>query len=202
MDDDAPQPPAIRASDEERERSVARLQDAVISGRLTLEEFSDRVGRAQAARTDRELAALTLDLPSHEPPAPSGAPVSYRATFSRLDRRGAWEVPARSSWRSLFGTIILDLRAARLAGPESVLEIFNLFGTVTLLVPPGVAVDVHGGGIFASQVIDPPPWLPATGAPRLVVHLRGPGGTLMVKTSELRRAPTGELATGAEPNVG
>jgi hypothetical protein len=37
--------PAIRASDEERERSVVLLRDAVVSGRLTLEEFSERVGR-------------------------------------------------------------------------------------------------------------------------------------------------------------
>jgi hypothetical protein len=39
--------PPILASDAEREHSIVLLRDAVTSGRLTLEEFSDRVGRAQ-----------------------------------------------------------------------------------------------------------------------------------------------------------
>jgi Domain of unknown function (DUF1707) len=41
--------PAILASDAERERSVDVLRDAVVDGRLTLEEFTDRVGIAQTA---------------------------------------------------------------------------------------------------------------------------------------------------------
>ena len=61
--DERPQPPAILASDSEREQSIERLRDAVGEGRLTLEEFSDRLGRAYAARTDRDLAALVGDLP-------------------------------------------------------------------------------------------------------------------------------------------
>ena len=43
----------ILASDAQRERSIALLRDAVGEGRLTLEEFSERVGLAQAARTDQ-----------------------------------------------------------------------------------------------------------------------------------------------------
>ena len=69
----------ILASDAEREHSIVLLRDAVTSGRLTLEEFSERVGQAQVARTDRDLAALTVDLPSVAPappawPPPPGAP--------------------------------------------------------------------------------------------------------------------------------
>jgi len=174
----------ILASDAEREDSIVLLRDAVTSGRLTLEEFSDRVGRAQLARTDRELAALTLDLPAQAPVSSTTEPVRHRALCSRLVRRGAWELPPRSSWRSLFGTIVLDLRQVRLEGPEVELEIYNLFGTVTVIAPPGVAVDVTGGGAFASQVIEPPPWLPPPGAPRLHIRLSGPGGTLYVKSAE------------------
>ena len=65
-------------------------------------------------------------------------------------------MPARSSWRSIFGTIDLDLRQARLAGPETALEVYNLFGTVTVIVPEGVEVVVRGGGLFASQKIESP----------------------------------------------
>ena len=81
-----------------------------------------------------------------------GQPEICRLT---LEGRGSWEIPERSSWRSLFGTIVLDLRAARLAGPAVELDIFNLFGTVTVLVPTGVQVDVEGSAPFASQVVEP-----------------------------------------------
>ncbi len=179
--DERPDPPAILASDAEREHSIALLQGGVVEGRLTLEEFSDRVSRAQAARTDRELTALTADLPAlASPPAPRAAPARYRATVSKLERRGAWEIPAHSKWRCLCGTIVLDLREGRLAGPQVELEIFNVFGTVTVLVPAGIAVEVEGGGMFASQVLEPPAWPPPPGAPRLTIRVAGPGGTLRV----------------------
>jgi hypothetical protein len=181
---DLPEPRPTLASDAEREQSVVLMRDGVTSGRLTLEEFSDRVGRAQVARTDRELADLTVDLPAVAPELPALAAVKHRALCSRLVRRGAWELPARSSWRSIFGTIVLDLRQARLPGPEVELQIYNLFGTVTVIAPPGVAVDVQGGGAFASQVLEPPAFLPGPGAPRLRIDVSGPGGTLHVRSSD------------------
>ena len=189
--DERPQPPAILASDSEREQSIERLRDAVGEGRLTLEEFSDRLGRAYAARTDRDLAALVGDLPSRAPAVRDAPVVAHRALCSRLVRSGAWELPARSSWRSLFGTIELDLREVRLDAPEVELEVYNLFGTVTIRVPPGIIVEVSGGGAFASQVIKPPPWPAPPGAPRLKVHVSGPGGTLYVRWSDSRRLPRG-----------
>ncbi len=182
---DEPRPlPTTLASDAEREQSIVLLRDAVTSGRLTLEEFSDRVGRAQVARTNNDLATLTADLPAVAPELPVLAPVRHRAFCSRLVRSGAWELPAHSSWRSIFGTIVLDLRQARLPGSEVELEIYNLFGTVTVIAPPGVAVDVQGGGAFASQVLEPPAFLPPTDAPRLRINVSGPGGTLYVRPSE------------------
>jgi hypothetical protein len=72
--DEPTRQPAILAGDQEREHSTQLLSRAVVEGRLTLEEFSDRVGRAQAARTREELATLTRDLPAALPAAPSPAP--------------------------------------------------------------------------------------------------------------------------------
>jgi hypothetical protein len=190
MEEHAAQPPAILAGDAEREHSTQLLSQAVVEGRLTLEEFSDRVERAQAARTREELAALTRDLPAA--PAAPAAPVPsaqvvatqerHVAFCSRLVRSGPWELAARSEFRSIFGTITLDLSQARLAGPEVELEIFNLFGTVTVLVPENVDLSVTGGGMFASQVIEPHTARPVPGAPKLRINARGPGGTLYVRT--------------------
>jgi hypothetical protein len=185
--DDRPDPPAILASDAEREHSVAVLRDAVVEGRLTLEEFGERVGRVQASRTDRELTAVVADLPTRLPAHPDATPAQHRALCSSLVRRGQWELPARSSWLSLCGTIVLDLREVRLAAPEAEMAIRNVFGTVTVLIPPGIAVEVEGGGPFASQVIEPPPWPPPHGAPRLRIRVSGPGGTLRVRSSDQQR---------------
>ena len=89
----------------------------------------------------------------------------------------------------MFGTVVLDLRDARLPGPGVELEVYNLFGTVTVLAPAGIAVEVEGGGMFASQVLEPPAWPPPPGAPRLTIRVAGPGGTLYVRSSDERRRP-------------
>jgi hypothetical protein len=159
----------------------------VVEGRLTLEEFSDRVERAQVARTRDELATLTRDLPAAPAPATSTELVTpqqrHVAFFSRLVRSGPWELAARSEFRSVFGTVTLDLSQARLPGSEVDLEIFNLFGTVTVIVPESVDVSVTGGGMFASQVVQPHTAPPVPGAPKLRINARGPGGTLYVQTT-------------------
>jgi DUF1707 SHOCT-like domain/Cell wall-active antibiotics response LiaF, C-terminal len=190
MEEQSAQPPAILAGDAEREQSTQLLSRAVVEGRLTLEEFSDRVERAQAARTRDELATLTRDLPAAPATTPATTPSTdlapaqerHVAFCSRLVRSGPWELAARSEFRSIFGTITLDLSQARLAGPEVELQIYNLFGTVTIIVPENVDVSVSGGGMFASQVVQPHTAAPVPGAPKLRIVARGPGGTLYVRT--------------------
>jgi hypothetical protein len=177
--------PALLVSDDERERTATRLRDAVVDGRLTLEEFSDRVGRAQMARTEPDLTALVADLPSESRVvALSADGMRHRAICSRIVRRGAWALPAKASFRSYFGTIDLDLRQATLHGDVVDLAIYNLFGTVSLIVPEGIEVRVEGGGAFASQVIDPPAAPAVPGSPQLRIRVSGPGGTLYVRTRD------------------
>ena len=198
----APPQTPILASDAERDQSIALLRDAVGEGRLTLEEFSERVDLVHVARTDMELAELTRDLPSQRISAdmPDASAEHHRAVCSHLTRSGPWSLARHSSWRSIFGTIDLDLRQARLDGAETVLEVFNLFGTVTVIVPEGVEVVVRGGGLFASQKIDAPARPVIAGAPRLIVDTRGPGGTLYVRTRPPKQQSLRSLlgrATGA-----
>ncbi|MEU8297562.1 DUF1707 domain-containing protein [Micromonospora sp. NPDC048909] len=65
----------LRASDDDRHRVVTELQGHTAAGRLTLDEFSERVGAVWTARTLNDLAALTRDLPG-----PAGAPATGPAT--------------------------------------------------------------------------------------------------------------------------
>jgi hypothetical protein len=192
--------PVVLASDGEREQVVLALRDAVVEGRLTLEEFSERVGSAQAARTNEQLAALTRDLPvSARTLAPSRA--RHRAVLSRLVRVGPWELAARTSFQAIFGTIELDLRQATLAGPEIELEISNIFSTVTIIVPEGVSVSVEGGGLMASEVVDMPDAARAPDGPRLRIRTSGACGALFVRPHDLhhRHLAAHLLGTGLRP---
>src|SRR6201996_3566592 len=53
----------IRASDVDREAVVATLREAYTAGRLTLDEFDERMTAAYAGKTWGDLRALTADLP-------------------------------------------------------------------------------------------------------------------------------------------
>ncbi len=60
----------IRASDADREHTVAVLGAGYTAGRLTLAEFHDRITAAFTSRTWGELRRLTWDLPPW--PGPGG----------------------------------------------------------------------------------------------------------------------------------
>jgi hypothetical protein len=54
----------IRASDADRNRAAAALGEHLAAGRLTIEEFDERLDRAYAAKTLGELDELMADLPT------------------------------------------------------------------------------------------------------------------------------------------
>jgi hypothetical protein len=53
----------IRASDADREAVVATLREAYMAGRLTMDEFDERMSAAYHSRTWGDLRALSTDLP-------------------------------------------------------------------------------------------------------------------------------------------
>lgn len=59
-----PGDPRLRASDADRERTAQLLREHHAVGRLTAEEFNDRLERVFAARTLGELDELLADLPA------------------------------------------------------------------------------------------------------------------------------------------
>lgn len=54
---------AVRASDVDRESAAGRIARALGEGRLTVDEFDERLTAVYAARTLGELGDLTADLP-------------------------------------------------------------------------------------------------------------------------------------------
>jgi len=71
-------PAEMRASDSDRDAVVSDLGEHFQAGRLTAEEFDERMGRALAARTWGELRDLLADLPTTWPALQAPATGSSR----------------------------------------------------------------------------------------------------------------------------
>ena len=70
-----PSDPRIRASDADRDRAAEALREHHATGRLTVEEFQERLDRVYAAKTLGELDELMADLPAidlYQLPIPAG----------------------------------------------------------------------------------------------------------------------------------
>ncbi len=67
----------VRASDAERDEIVSQLRTHAADGRLDVDELDERVERAYAAKTRRDLVATVSDLPRPPRPRPHA-----RAEFS------------------------------------------------------------------------------------------------------------------------
>ena len=158
--------PAIRVSDADRERTIALLRDHAAEGRLTLEEFTERMSSAYAARTNDELEALARDLPSTAVPVSRRSPTRFvLSLFGSTARDGRIRVRRRVTCLMGFGNIDLDLRQATLEGDVIMIVALGAFGAIDVYVPEGVEVDLHGfalGGHKRARGNDP---LPHPGTP-------------------------------------
>jgi hypothetical protein len=159
-------------SDHERERAAELLQRACGDGRLTLEEFSARVGAVWAAESSQELERATADL-APTPIVGSAQTVdSVLTVFSENKRRGRWRLREGRVWsRTLFGSTELDLREV-LTG-QGVIEIGGLcaFGELKVIVPEGVEVHLSGAVVFSSRKLDLAPVPRVPGTPEVRVHV-------------------------------
>ncbi|HEX9039709.1 MAG TPA: DUF1707 domain-containing protein [Trebonia sp.] len=147
-----PAPRDLRASDNDRERVVAMLGEALADGRLSHDEYAERMPLALSARTLGDLAALTGDLaaPEHQPVQLEGGQ-QVAALFTTTDRRGRWVVPAAVTCVAAFGEVILDFTEAILQDRHVVVTVYALFGRVRLIVPAGVEVVMSGNNILGRQ---------------------------------------------------
>jgi hypothetical protein len=99
-----------RASDADRDRTAAALREHLAAGRLTIEEFDERLDKVYAAKTLGELDQVMADLPATDPGQLADAPVDRSATsLPSASRRPAGPIqagPGRFSpaWRAAWGS--------------------------------------------------------------------------------------------------
>jgi hypothetical protein len=167
--DDAP---AIRASDGDREAAAARLNEAVGDGRLTLQEFSERLDRAYAAVTRSELALLIADLPAIDPVrGPGRLRRVMLGIFWDSRRAGPQPLEDEITAIALLGDAVIDLREAKAASKEITIRAYALLNDVDVIVPEGVAVEFSGIAVIGDNrnMVKPVP----AGTSRFVVKIYG-----------------------------
>lgn len=90
--------------------------------------------------------------------------------FGAQKREGAWEVPRHLRVACCMGSVELDLREAILAQGDTVIEVIAFMGSVEILLPPGVRVDLDGDALAGEYTFTPDPTaLAPRGAPRIVL---------------------------------
>jgi class 3 adenylate cyclase len=186
----------VRVTDAEREAMVARLQHACGEGRLTLDEFSERVGAALEARTTGDLERLTTDLPELAAPGPPPAPAAAGRTtswavgiMSGSDHKGRWHPAPTTNAVAFMGSCRLDLRQAQLDGPELVINAVAVMGGIDVIVPAGIQVEMTGLAIFGGKDCRVPDVRPVPGSPVVRVRVFAFMGAVTVRTGKERRPP-------------
>jgi hypothetical protein len=158
----------VRASDAERDAIVARLNQAVGEGRLTMDEFSGRLELAYAARTRGDLDPLLRDLPADAggavPATTSGTAVVSGGSQGKdiqwnispiggIRHRGRWRVPRHTVAIGVLSGVDVDLGEAELAAPEVMITKVSIIGGVSVRVPPGMRVEVSNFCIIGGRDI-------------------------------------------------
>lgn len=145
--------PPLRVSDADRDRVALELREHTVSGRLTLDEFSERIEQAYRARTEDELEALSRDLPQQALATPqlrSKRRGSF-VMFGGTEQRGRWRLGSRFFSFTMFGGTDLDLRQVEISSGVVEITAFTMWGGFDIYVPEGVDVEVSGFAIFGGN---------------------------------------------------
>jgi hypothetical protein len=134
---------------------VALLREHLLAGRLTLEEFSERVEIAYGAQVGRELELAGDGLPeatSASAVAPRRKPTRVTAAvLSHVVRRGRLRLRGWTVATAAFSDLDLDLREAELDRPDTAITAFVAFGNLDVYVPEGIDVRVGGFGLVGHR---------------------------------------------------
>jgi hypothetical protein len=163
---------SLRVSDAEREHVVDLLRRATGNGSIDLDEFTERVDTALAARTRAELNAVLLDLPglTHPDSTQVASPVhrtrraiipvhdtagsEIHCVLSSVTRRGEWEVPERLVVQIAMGSAKLDFTETSIGHDVVEIDLDVVAGSVELRVPAGARVDHHALRVSLGSVDD------------------------------------------------
>jgi hypothetical protein len=190
----------VRASDAERDELVSQLRQDMVEGRLSVDEFSDRMEAAFGSQTRAELVSLRSDLPAPTPP-----PTRSRRTPSRWSigimggssKRGRLRLEGGLNAVAIMGGCHLDLREAEFDGAVVTINALSVMGGINIIVPEGLDVDVSGFSIMGGRNVRV-----RSGKGRQTLHIRAyaiMGGLNVVSRPGGRALPAGDPSPPALP---
>jgi hypothetical protein len=146
--------PALVLTPVARDAAIERLQEHYARNHLVVEDFERRVEQAEDATTTAELERAEAGLPKLEqalvPVETSGRLTkTLKATLGSTTQRGKWRVPSRLVVQATLGSVVLDLVEAEILGDVEI-EVRALFGSVEIVVPEGLNVEVSGTALLGS----------------------------------------------------
>ena len=114
----------------------------------------------QSVSVPAAASARPPDVPPHDEavPMPSRVPAPGRirdqdrsvAVFGDTKRQGRWVPARRTTLVSFMGTQVVDLREALMAPGDYAIHSVGVFGSVEVIVPPGMDVECNGSAVFGS----------------------------------------------------
>jgi class 3 adenylate cyclase len=204
-----------RVADADRDRTVTQLRENVVEGRLTLDEFSERVGSALQARTRGDLVAVMADLPQTRPaaetlPEAGTAPKKKRrwhvAVMSGHSTKGRWRISGKTNAVAVMGGCDMDLRRAEIEGPEVEITAVAFWGGIDIIVPEGFDVELRGFSFMGGRDLKLRDVPIVPGSPRIVVRGFAVMGGIDVKSRPnrsgkrlARASATDEIPATADP---
>ncbi|MBP2475300.1 hypothetical protein JOF53_004172 [Crossiella equi] len=148
-------------------RAQTSLERAVGEGRLTLDEFTDKVDLVLKAKSEAEVVEVVGELPAPVTENTSAAQVSSKSVFDDVQRSGRFALPTGARVSSFFGDVKLDLRHAVITEEVVDVSTWSWFGDILVTVPEGVEVEVNSGRIFGDEKVELADVPPVPGAPRI-----------------------------------
>jgi len=184
--------PDLRASDADRDRVIDVLRAATADGRLTADEFNERMEAALSSRTFRELVPLTADLattPANRVPESAQAEDVIRIDQrgGSVQRAGRWMVPRRLELHPSWCDVSIDFTDAVIMHDTLHIDMKMRGGSLVLLVGPGIVVEAGSLATRYTDVIINPATEPDTPV-RLRIHLVGRMRYGYIEARQLRSA--------------
>ncbi len=169
--------------EDDRQRATEFAKELYAAGAIDTDRLDASVAQLLAARSEIELAGVVRSLPA--PVALTSqerqlaGPLEIHSGMGRLRLAGRWQLARETHISADLGSISLDLTQAEFDDHVIDLHVYTGWGSITIIVPQGVDIQVirHRGGVD-SRLEPPVPGLPlvrldlTTNIGR--VHLRHP----------------------------
>jgi hypothetical protein len=148
----------VRADDQQR--AAEFVKQLYAAGGIDEAGFEVGIARVLGATTDAELVEVVRSLP---PPVTFTAadrrlsrPLEIHSGTGRLRLAGRWQLAAETHVSADLGSVRLDLTDAQFDDHVIDLHVYSGWGTITIIVPHGVEVQIirHRGGV--SSRLEPP----------------------------------------------